>query len=143
MGLFTSMATSESGMTAHRLWMDVISSNLANSESTRTAEGGAEFVEVIEAPDFAAGVQAFRLAGWQVAATSSHGGEDVFRAPWPPRCLVLLGEESGGLSASMQSAADLRLCIPGTGRVESLNVSVATGILVAEWWRVHGVRARR
>ena len=41
MGLFTSMATSESGMTAHRLWMDVISSNLANSESTRTAEGGA------------------------------------------------------------------------------------------------------
>lgn len=40
MGMFASMTNSASGMTAHRLWMDVISSNLANSESTRTTEGG-------------------------------------------------------------------------------------------------------
>ncbi|NUQ00551.1 MAG: flagellar basal body rod protein FlgC [Armatimonadetes bacterium] len=40
MPMFDSMAISASGMTAHRLWMDVISSNLANADSTRTAEGG-------------------------------------------------------------------------------------------------------
>ena len=40
MAMFDGMSISASGMTAHRLWMDVISSNLANSESTRSAEGG-------------------------------------------------------------------------------------------------------
>jgi flagellar basal-body rod protein FlgC len=40
MGMFDSMNISASGLTAHRLWMDVISSNLANAESTRSADGG-------------------------------------------------------------------------------------------------------
>ena len=40
MAMFDSMQRSAGGMTAHRLWMDVISSNLANADSTRTIEGG-------------------------------------------------------------------------------------------------------
>jgi len=40
MAMFDSMQRSASGMTAHRLWMDVISSNLANADSTRTIDGG-------------------------------------------------------------------------------------------------------
>ncbi len=40
MPMFDSMQRSASGMSAHRLWMDVISSNLANADSTRSAEGG-------------------------------------------------------------------------------------------------------
>jgi TrmH RNA methyltransferase len=30
---------------------------------------------------------------------------------------------------------DMSVSIDGTGKVESLNVSVATGVLLAEWWR--------
>ncbi len=40
MGLFDALNISASGMTAHRMWMDVIASNIANSETTRTPEGG-------------------------------------------------------------------------------------------------------
>lgn len=40
MGIFDALNISASGMTAHRLWMDVIASNIANSETTRTPEGG-------------------------------------------------------------------------------------------------------
>jgi flagellar basal-body rod protein FlgC len=40
MGMFEAMNASASGLTAHRLWMDVIASNLANAESTRSAAGG-------------------------------------------------------------------------------------------------------
>jgi flagellar basal-body rod protein FlgC len=39
-GLFTTFRISASGLTAQRLRMDVIASNLANSETTRTSEGG-------------------------------------------------------------------------------------------------------
>jgi len=50
---------------------------------------------------------------------------------------MLLGAESTGLPQSMLESADLRLRIPGTGAVESLNVSVATALLIGEWARVH------
>jgi flagellar basal-body rod protein FlgC len=41
MAMFDAMRNSAAGMTAHRLWMDVIASNLANAESTRSLDGGA------------------------------------------------------------------------------------------------------
>lgn len=110
---------------------------LAGGAAVRTAEGGAEFVEVLDAPDFAGTVRAFRAAGWQVVATSSHKGTDLFRTPLPGRCLLLFGEETAGLSEGMLSAGGACVRIPGTGKVESLNVSVATGVLVGEWWRQH------
>ena len=41
MAIFTGMNISASGMTAQRLRTDVISQNIANANTTRTAEGGA------------------------------------------------------------------------------------------------------
>ncbi|MDC7124025.1 MAG: flagellar basal body rod protein FlgC [Spirochaetales bacterium] len=41
MGLFTSINTAASGMSAQRMRLDVISDNIANAETTRTTEGGA------------------------------------------------------------------------------------------------------
>jgi flagellar basal-body rod protein FlgC len=39
MGMFDSFRISASGMTAQRLWMDVIADNLANANTTRGADG--------------------------------------------------------------------------------------------------------
>ena len=41
MGIFSGMRISASGLSAERLRLDVISSNIANSRTTRTEEGGA------------------------------------------------------------------------------------------------------
>ncbi|MBN2051250.1 MAG: flagellar basal body rod protein FlgC [Spirochaetales bacterium] len=40
MGIFTSIATAASGLTAQRARLDVISDNIANADTTRTTEGG-------------------------------------------------------------------------------------------------------
>jgi flagellar basal-body rod protein FlgC len=40
MGLFSSINTASSGLTAQRLRLDVIANNIANANTTRTAEGG-------------------------------------------------------------------------------------------------------
>lgn len=39
MGMFDALNVSASGMTATQLWMDVISSNLANADTTKAADG--------------------------------------------------------------------------------------------------------
>lgn len=108
---------------------------LAGGSAVRTAEGGAEFVEVLDAPDFAGAIRACRHAGWRVVTTSSHKGTDLYRTALPEKCLVLFGEESAGLSDAWLTGGDACVRIPGTGKVESLNVSVAAGVLVGEWWR--------
>jgi TrmH RNA methyltransferase len=101
----------------------------------RTAEGGAENVTVLDAPAFHDTLQAFRAQGWKIVATSSHTGRDLYKVEFPPKTVLLFGEESAGLSGRAISEGDQCVRIPGTGKVESLNVSVAAGVLLGEWWR--------
>ncbi len=51
---------------------------------------------------------------------------------WDQGCALILGPESAGLSAEELSAVRQTVSVPMHGRVESLNVSVAAGILLYE-----------
>jgi TrmH RNA methyltransferase len=103
----------------------------------RTAQGGAEWVDVVAAKTLAGALAEARRAGFTICATSSHAGTDLYAAELPARTVILLGAEDEGLSPALAGAADLTLRIPGSGRVESLNVAAATAVLLAEMWRRH------
>ena len=51
----------------------------------------------------------------------------------PARLVYVMGAEGEGMSPALAAACDLRLSIPGTGAVESLNVAAATAVLLAAW----------
>ena len=68
-----------------------------------------------------------------LAATMVKGGSDVFAAELPPRLVFVLGSEGEGMDRDLAAACDLRVSIPGTGAVESLNVAAATAMLLAGW----------
>ncbi|KJV46954.1 methyltransferase [Pantoea sp. BL1] len=108
---------------------------LESGAAVRTAEGGAEHVQAISGESFASGLEAFRKAGYTIVTTSSHEGTPLAKAELPAKMVLVLGQEREGLSDSAFQQGDISLSIGGTGNVESLNVSVATGILLAEWWR--------
>jgi TrmH RNA methyltransferase len=107
----------------------------------RVAEGGAEAVPCVLVGDMDVVLARLRRAGFQLAATTVRGGASLYEAPLPRRLVLLLGAETTGLPQALLERADLRLRIPGTGAVESLNVSVASALLIAEWARVHKVGA--
>lgn len=109
--------------------------SMLSGAAVRVAEGGAEYVEVMQYNRLDTLLAEFRKAGFQIAATTSHGGVELFRAKLPDKLLILLGEESAGLSKRALAAGDLKLMIGGTGHVESLNVSAACSILLAEFNR--------
>ena len=44
----------------------------------------------------------------------------------------------GSVRKILLENSDVQIQIPGSGAMESLNVSVATGIILAEHWRQHG-----
>jgi len=101
----------------------------------RVAEGGAAVVPLVRLGRSANAITQLQGLGFVLLATVVRGGEDLYARALPERCLWLLGAEGEGLDPALATAAARRIGIPGTGRVESLNVAAATAVLLAEWAR--------
>ena len=73
-----------------------------------------------------------RAAGFAIVALSPREPSetiDVFAArPRPERLALIVGTEGAGLTAATEAAADVRVRIPISANVDSLNVAVAVGI---------------
>ena len=103
--------------------------------AARVAEGGAEAVPFVRMGRDDNAIAQLHGAGFKLAATVVRGGQDLFATTLPQRLVYVMGAEGEGMNQDLASACDLRLSIPGTGAVESLNVSAATAVLLAEWSR--------
>ena len=108
---------------------------LESGAAIRTAEGGAEHVQPITGDSIVDVLDDFRQAGYTVVTTSSERGKPLFKTELPEKIVLVLGQDVDGLPDAARDASDLCVKIDGTGNVESLNVSVAAGVLLAEWWR--------
>ena len=62
-------------------------------------------------------------------------GENLYKVDRPSSGLLVMGSESHGISKAIDSMLTHRVTIPGSGRSESLNVAIATGILCSEFFR--------
>lgn len=103
--------------------------------AARVAEGGAESLPFVRLGREDNSFAQLRSAGFQLAATVVRGGADLFATQLPERLIYVLGAEGAGMSGELAAACDLRLSIPGSGAVESLNVASATAVLLASWAR--------
>ncbi len=112
---------------------------LPGEAAFRVAEGGMEavtFWRVPRIPDF---VRALRVAGYEVVGAAAHGGRPEGSATRAAPVALVLGNEEQGLAADVATACSRVITIPGSGRVESLNVSVAAAVLL---WELVGRPAR-
>jgi TrmH RNA methyltransferase len=101
----------------------------------RVAEGGAEAVPLAQLARGEDALAALRAAGYAIAATVPRDGVDLYAQALPSRIALIFGAEGEGMNEALIRAADLRLTIPGSGTVESLNISASAAVLFAEWWR--------
>jgi TrmH RNA methyltransferase len=109
----------------------------------RTAEGGADAVDIVRTNDPIRAISSLQQVGFRVYATSGRGRGSIYEASLAPRALFLFGSEGEGLTKPLLSAADQVLAIPGTGLVESLNVAAASAVVLGEYWRTHTRRPGR
>ena len=78
-----------------------------------------------------------------LAATVPRNGTPLYHARLPPRLVLAFGAEGEGMSGALIESADLRITIPGTGAIESLNVAASVAVVLGEYWRQHRVRPPR
>ena len=98
----------------------------------RTAEGGAEWVQILETGELLKALEEFKRQGFKIYGSSSHRGLALNKASLAPKCVFLLGSESEGISTPLLKCCDDILFIPQSGHVESLNVSCAASIILYE-----------
>jgi TrmH family RNA methyltransferase len=101
---------------------------LSNPKLLRSTMGAVFHLPVAAGIGLAETIPALRRKGFRILAAEAGGvpAPDVLRVGG--KRLLIFGSEAHGLSAAVRELADVKFGIPGSGRVESLNVSVAVGI---------------
>ncbi len=111
---------------AHAVWPD------PKLKPNHMSSGGTgKWVQVRVHPDLHTAVSALRDNGLQIVA--AHPDEDALdfrQVDYTRPTAILLGAELDGVSDAGLRHADVHVAVPMAGMVESLNVSVAAGILL-------------
>lgn len=76
-----------------------------------------------------------RRHGVSLIGTSDAASRDYLSVSYPRPLLLLMGSEREGLRTGVSASCDNVVRIPMVGRSDSLNLAVATGVMLYEIWR--------
>lgn len=100
----------------------------------RSAQGAHFALQVFEHVDLLALCERLRVP---LVATALEHGQMLYGLSLPKACAWLAGNEGQGVDPALLARADLRVFIPQSDAVESLNVGVATAVCLYEQLRQH------
>ncbi len=99
----------------------------------KTSLGACHFIPLIKVPNLSNAIQVLKDNGyWTYCSTLSPHSEDFQQVQYDKNVALIIGSESNGASNILQKNADFHIKIPMKNDFDSLNVSVATGILIAK-----------
>ncbi len=111
---------------------------VVNATVSKVACGGAEILPIFTETNLTRTLEKCQRAGlWSVALTG-YAEQTIYETDLNQGVVIMMGNEGDGLSQNLLNHADFRVKIPMPGAIESLNVSVATGVVLFEALRQRG-----
>src|SRR5436309_3971603 len=98
----------------------------------KAAAGALEYVPVARAANVARLIEELKGRGVWTVGTAADAATSYDEWDWTQPCALLLGGEGEGLRRLVRERCDVLVRIPLRGHVESLNVSVAAGVVLYE-----------
>ncbi len=102
-----------------------------NEVVSRSSAGASAWVPVTYVANLNRAIQQLKNTGFWVFGADSQGSS-IIQEEFPPRTALVMGSEGNGISRLLQENCDRIISIPTCGKLDSLNVSVATGIILYE-----------
>ncbi|MDQ7091528.1 MAG: 23S rRNA (guanosine(2251)-2'-O)-methyltransferase RlmB [Methylococcales bacterium] len=107
----------------------------------KVASGAAETIPVYQVTNLARCLRWLKTENIWIVGSTGEATETIFEANLNISLALVMGTEGSGMRRLTQEHCDLLVKIPMVGHVESLNVSVAAGIMIYEVLRQRGINA--
>jgi len=111
--------------------------DLYNPKVLRATMGGIFHMPIVEGVDLLSTLSRAKELGYTVIVTDQSGETHCDRMNYPTRSLIVFGNEAWGVSDQVKELADFRVSIRRYGLGDSLNVSVACGIILSSVHRLY------
>ena len=105
-----------------------------NSKVVRSTMGAIFRIKIIEVEDLAQAIKEMRKHHFKLMVTSLQTKNSIYDIDFNKK-IIVIGNEANGVSKEIQDMADEKAKIPMLGRTESLNASVAAGVVMYEYVR--------
>jgi 23S rRNA (guanosine2251-2'-O)-methyltransferase len=99
----------------------------------KAAAGALEHVPVVRVVNINHTIRALKDHGYFVYGVDEKGQQLYDSVDWPDRTAIVMGAEGKGLHDLVKKNCDALVGIPMAGKIASLNVSVAAGIVLFAW----------
>ena len=97
----------------------------------KAAAGALSYVPVARVANIAQTLKALKKEGLWVCGTAMDG-QNIYQAPLSGALAIVIGSEGHGMRPLVAEQCDFTVAIPMKGRINSLNASVACGIVLSE-----------
>ena len=115
----------------------IVSKNTVDCYSpkvVRSTMGAIYRVNIIEVDDLKYTLEKMKESGFEIVITSLQTEKSIYDITYNKK-IVVIGNEANGVSKEIENISDCRVKIPMLGKTESLNASVAAGIMIYEYVR--------
>jgi 23S rRNA (guanosine2251-2'-O)-methyltransferase len=109
-----------------------------NEDAILTSAGALEKIAVCRVNSLMKAVDELHLNGIKVFATEMTATKTIAEVDLTEPCAIVMGSEDNGIYPALMKICDEKIKIPMKGDFESLNVSVATGIILYEVMKQRG-----
>ena len=105
-----------------------------NPKVVRSTMGAIFRVKIIECEDLEKTLEEIKKHKFEIVVTSLQTKNSIYDIDYKKKVIVI-GNEANGVEKGIQKIADKKVKIPMFGKTESLNASVATGVILYEYVR--------
>jgi 23S rRNA (guanosine2251-2'-O)-methyltransferase len=112
-----------------------------NATAAKVASGAAESIPYITVTNLARTMRELQERDIWITGTTEEADKTLYEADFTGGVVIVMGSEGEGMRRLTRENCDLLVSVPMFGAVESLNVSVASGICLYEARRQRIVRA--
>jgi 23S rRNA (guanosine2251-2'-O)-methyltransferase len=99
----------------------------------KAAAGALEYLPIVRAVNINHVLRALRDEGYFIYGLDERGETPYDKVKWAERSAIVMGGEGKGLHELVKKNCDMLVRIPMAGQIASLNVSVATGVVLFSW----------
>lgn len=136
---FGAIARSAECMGVHALLIPSKGGAAINDDALKTSAGALLKIPVCRSNNLKNTLEYLKNSGLSLAACTEEGAVDCYKADLNTPVAIIMGNEETGVSPEYIKRSDVAIKIPMTGEIESLNVSVAAGIVLYECARQRAV----